>query len=753
MQNLEPWQRRIRTLLLLLILASAFTLRLTVLTTYETLPGWDPSSHISKAVTVVSSGHLETELFWYPPGFHFLLAILFLFTGVTTISQPSFMLIKLLMATISALQVLVVYLVGRKVYGSPTVGLIGAILMTVSLRQLEMLGWGGYPNITGMLFLGLSLYLLSAHYQPQASTNIAILTAIFGLILSHSISTFVFVAIILFHLFSFSLISRRPPRREILAAAFSLLIVFGFYIAFAREHMLFILSLIAGYSPHISTTNQYVETFGEIPAYLTPLGTLSTLLFARERKEKQRELALLISWILVPFILFQTNFIARFANRFSYFMTYPMTFLSAFALKFTAEKTYPRITGRTPNFPQSSKGIIALALCLILSISGTNSLISGVPARASQYASYYLVCSLRDYDASIFARARTLTTANILAAYPADPWISILTERKTSQADVESVNFSMENAITAVQETDPYNVGRNPALYLKVGGESYEALRLKDKDLRIEFVTHDSERHSIDLSEAYYEKVQWFKRSSESISLRYIFKDRFFTLEKFVTIRNTSPLVEFRYRITPNSQISSLSLTLNMVLNRDLQYYSLFIPGFFPWLNPWDNPTTKDRKDQFAYVSFPFTKIKDRFFALFDEDKPSLLAIRLGVDPFELTIGARSDRLIDSVKATYRYGSVSKGEQKDLSFDILATPLPQHTATSDMSGERILSLLEQNSWTPLESSDYSEVVASTPATYIQGREGRLPSAYLYDPHFDRIFDNGLSNLYAFHRTA
>jgi len=755
MQNLsEPRQDRIRVLLLLMTLSGAFALRLTVLVNYETLPGWDPSTHISKALTVVSEGHLATELFWYPPGFHFLLATLFLFAGLTTITQATFLLIKLFIATISAVQILVVYLVGRRVYGSPTVGLIGALLMTVSLRQIEMLGWGGYPNITGMLLMGLALYLISAHPGRQASTTISTLSMIFGLIVSHSISTFVFVAVVLFHLFSFSLISRRPLKREILAAVFSLLIVFGFYLTFASKHILFILNLISGYSPHISTTNPYVETFGELPAYLTPIGVLSTLLFARERIDRRRELALLISWLLVPFALFQTNFIARFANRFSYFMAYPMAFLPAFALKFTAEKAYPRIARRTPGpLSSSSKRIISIALCLILSAAGTIYLVSGVPARTSHYASYYLVCAPRDYDASILERTKTPTTANILAAYPADPWISLLTERETSQADVESVNFSMENPLTEVEETGPYNVGRNPSLYLKTDGESYEALRLKDGDLRIEFVAHDSERHSIDLSESYYEKVQWAQRSSESISLRYIFKDRFYTLEKLVTIRGTSPLVEFRYRITPNSRLSSLNLTLNMVLNRDLHYYSLFIPGFFAWLNPWDNPTARDRKGQFAYVSFPFTKIRDRFFALLDEDRPALLAIRLGVDPLELTIGARSDRRIDSVKATYRYGSVSRGEQKDLAFDILAIPLPRDTASSEMSRERILSLIEQESRMLLESRDYGEVVASTPATHIQGRVGRLPTGYLSDPHFNRIFDNGLSNLYALRRLS
>jgi len=137
MQNLsEPRQDRIRVLLLLMTLSGAFALRLTVLVNYETLPGWDPSTHISKALTVVSEGHLATELFWYPPGFHFLLATLFLFAGLTTITQATFLLIKLFIATISAVQILVVYLVGRRVYGSPTVGLIGALLMTVSLRQI-----------------------------------------------------------------------------------------------------------------------------------------------------------------------------------------------------------------------------------------------------------------------------------------------------------------------------------------------------------------------------------------------------------------------------------------------------------------------------------------------------------------------------------------------------------------------------------------------------------------------------------------
>ena len=747
----QPIQGRIRRLLLLLVLGGAFILRFTCLTTYSTLPGWDPSSHISKALTVLSSGHLRTGLFWYPPGFHFLLATLFLFSGLTTISPVSLLIIKLFVAVISTLQVVIVYLVARRVYNSPTVGLLGALLMSVSLRHIEMLGWGGYPNITGMFFMGSTLYLLASRSGWKPNVTITAITLISGLVLTHSISTFVFLAVVMFHLFSTSLISRKPPKRELLAALFSVLLVFSFYLTFAGKHILFILDLIAGYSPHISTTNPYVKIFGEIPAYLTPVGALSSLLFAWERRDKRREVALLLSWLLVPFAFYQTNFIARFANRFSYFMVSPMAFLPAFALKFTAGKVYPKIQrgvlGSRFSLPRET---IPLAVCLILSVGGTIHLVSDVPARILHYASYYLVCTPRDYDASVFARVKTPPTANILAAYPADPWISILTERSTSSADVESVNFSMDNSLVEVEETGPYNVGRNPALHLRVEGDSLEALRLKDRDVGIELVTQDSERYLTDLSEAQLQGVQWAERSADRISLRYVFRDRFYTLEKFVTIQSTSPLVEFRYRITPNSPLSSLNVTFKMTLNRELKYYSLFIPGFFPWLNPWDNPTAKDQSERFAYVSFPFTEIPDRFFSLFDEDKSALLAVRLGTDPQEMTIGARSDRRIDTVKATYRYGPVNRGERKEFTFDILAASLPHHPRPDGIGRELVLSLIRQETSTLLSSQDYLEVAGSTPATHIQGRIGRLPTGYLSDPHFNRILDNGLSNLYTFH---
>ncbi len=748
----QPMHDRVRVFFLLLLLGGGFILRFTCLATYNTLPGWDPSSHISKALTVLSSGHLTTRAFWYPPGFHFLLAVLFLFSGLTTISPPALLMIKLFVASISAFQVVVVYLVGRRVYDSPTVGLLGALFMAVSLRHVEMLGWGGYPNITGMFFMGLTLYLLSYRSDWKPSVIITIIAMISGLILTHSISTFVFVAIALFHLFSSSLFLRRPRKREILAALSALLLVFGFYLAFASKHILFILNLIAEYSPHISTTNPYVKIFGEIPSYLTPVGILASLFFAWKRRDKRREVILLISWLLVPFAFYQTNFIARFANRFSYFMVSPMAFLPAFALKFSAEKAYPKIQRElSKSHLNLHRGAIPLALCLILSVGGTIHLVSDVPARILYYSTYYLVCAPRDYDTSTFARTKTPPTANILAAYPADPWISILTERDTSSADVESVNFSMGNSLVEVEETGPYNVGRNPALHLNVKGDSYEALRLKDTDVTIEFMTQDSESHSTDLSETRYQSVQWVRRSTESISLRYVFKDRFYTLEKFVTIRSKSPLVEFRYRVTPNYPLSNLNVTFRMTVNRDLKYYSLFIPGFFPWLNPWDNPTVKDSKGRFAYVSFPFNEIPDRFFALYDEDKSALLAIRLGTDPQDLTIGARSDRRIDTVKATHRYDSANKGERKDFSFDILAASLPHQTELDEIGRELVLSLIQQESSTLLGSQDYREVVGDTPATYIQGREDRFPTGYLFDPRFNRVFDNGLSNLYAFHR--
>ena len=99
-----------------------------------------------------------------------------------------------------------------------------------------------------------------------------------------------------------------------------------------------------------------------------------------------------------------------------------------------------------------------------------------------------------------------------------------------------------------------------------------------------------------------------------------------------------------------------------------------------------------------------------------------------------------------------RYNSVRRGEEKDFAFDILGTALPQNSVLDDIQRKFIISLIQEEMWTHLESQDYIGVVESTAATHIQGRQNRLPTGYLLDPRFDRIFDNGLSNLYAFQRT-
>jgi hypothetical protein len=430
-----------------------------------------------------------------------------------------------------------------------------------------------------------------------------------------------------------------------------------------------------------------------------------------------------------------------------------MAFLPAFGLKLIAEKVFSGTRDEKTRPPSNPlKGTLVIALCLILSAGGTIHLISDIPTRISHYAGYYLVCTPRDYDTSLFAQMKTAPRSNILAAYPADPWISIITGKDTSSADVESTNFYMGNSIIGIEETNPYNTGRNPSLYLEIDEESYEALRLKDTNLKIDFVATDSDRHSTDPSEAKIQKVEWLKRSAESIILGYKFENRFYILEKTITIKNTSSLVEFKYRIIPKIFLSNLNITCGMILNRELKYYSLFIPEFFPWLNPWDRPTVKDDKGRFAYVSFPFHEIPDRFFALFDEDKDALIAVRLGTDPQEMTIGARSDRRIDTVKATYRYNSVSRGERIDFSFDILGASLPKDSVLDDIHKEFIISMIQKETLTHLESQDYIGVVELTPATHIQGRQNRLPTGYLFDPRFNKIFDNGLSNLYAFYRT-
>ena len=148
--------RHKRTLLLLLIFSFGFLCRVAVIFRNEYPPGSDIGLHGSIINLIMDSGelpswnpyHMGGEPLVTPPGFHFFVSTLILFSGMPLL------LAELVTAIFfSAIIVFPAYSITKRIWKSPNAGLLAAFFATISALSFEMLSWGGYTNVVSLALI------------------------------------------------------------------------------------------------------------------------------------------------------------------------------------------------------------------------------------------------------------------------------------------------------------------------------------------------------------------------------------------------------------------------------------------------------------------------------------------------------------------------------------------------------------------------------------------------------------------------
>jgi len=185
---------RLSTIELVFILIAASTLFVVTvhqMSTDGVLPGNDPAVHLAKAKQIVTDEKVSySEVAWYPPFFHVIVAILQIFAGTLDVMTSAFLL-KLFIAALNVLILLSTYLLSRKLFGIG-VAVASAVFTILSVPLLEMIFWGGYANFLGLAYIAFIFYILNKDFRITIKTFLLFLGA-FTIGLSHQLATFVFV--------------------------------------------------------------------------------------------------------------------------------------------------------------------------------------------------------------------------------------------------------------------------------------------------------------------------------------------------------------------------------------------------------------------------------------------------------------------------------------------------------------------------------------------------------------------------------
>jgi len=149
-------------LLLFAIFLFAFLYRF-LLMTHGTYPsGADIGLHNSVIYSITPNGNVDFLYNYYQmggglsltfPGYHIVVSQIMMLT-----SMPEYLVHAVVVSLFSSIIVLVSYLITRAVW-TESAAFVVAFLVAVSRFDLEMLLWGGYPNVVTLLLMPIAFYL------------------------------------------------------------------------------------------------------------------------------------------------------------------------------------------------------------------------------------------------------------------------------------------------------------------------------------------------------------------------------------------------------------------------------------------------------------------------------------------------------------------------------------------------------------------------------------------------------------------
>lgn len=185
--------------LMVLLLAFSFVYRVALMIRETFPPGADIGLHNSIIHSIMHSGPVDFLYNAYHmgggssvtfPGYHIFAAYVISFTGL-----PDYVAQAVVVSLFSTFIVAVAFILTRKVW-NVSAALIVAFLVAVSRFDIEMLMWGGFPNVVTLFLIPLAFYLFLEKDRLGVLPFLVSASLVSGAIfLTHSLSSIVFVAV------------------------------------------------------------------------------------------------------------------------------------------------------------------------------------------------------------------------------------------------------------------------------------------------------------------------------------------------------------------------------------------------------------------------------------------------------------------------------------------------------------------------------------------------------------------------------
>jgi hypothetical protein len=500
----------------------------------------------------------DQGVFQYPPLFFFMLIPLKMLVGPLEA-------LKLSGSLLFALQPLPSYFIGKKITGSRVGGVVAAYTTSLIPINIEMLGWGGYPNLLGLLLLSTNIYfILSAMGNPNLK-NIC-LTALTSMLipLAHHLTSIIHLGVLLTWIMLLALMRKingvKFPAYS-LTAALATMVLYRFLLAYPPQFVIF--NEAAYYGLRVNLLEALAWAI-KLPALLIlVIGIVAFIIRRRNILLQKTHQALLLAWILFPTIATQGYLlgVAIDYNRIFFFIIQPIPLIVA--APFAGQVNEP---SNTPvNFiGKNASATLARALSITFLAAtlliGVNTMANAAGWYSSQdpYGDYEKISALNwikhntAYN-SVFVADEYMgrwiegyaSRRTLLYMEPRFLYIKGQLERYYAASAILLADKEIRNGYIRILDQAMRNVSYAPIICFWSRGQYVEALTVDDSQLTLSLKASASK----------------ISENPPSIEVKYAGENGSQEIEKTITVRDF--IVQIDYNATRRLQNASIYISVS----------------------------------------------------------------------------------------------------------------------------------------------------------------------------------------------
>ena len=772
-------------LLLFLILVFSFIYRVVLMLRETFPPGADIGLHNSIIHSMTQSGNTNFLYNYYHmgggssvtfPGYHIFVSYIVLFTGM-----PDYVAQAVAVSLFSSLIVIVAFLLTRKVW-NVSAAIVVAFLVAVSRFDIEMVMWGGYPNVVTLMLIPLAFYLFLEKDKFSRLPFLVVTSLVCGAIfLTHSLSAVLFVAITLVTVFFGLILARKIGEKRtslltwLLPLILGALVISPFLIQVAPAYLG---SDAAAFTGGVTDIRQALLSTKVLPLdIVVPLFVFVFLIFVFSKYYVGKFLSvptiLLVLWWFIPTLLTQGYLVGLYTdyNRFLYYVILPVIMLIGLGLYHSARffarasdwlatlaKELPQVrisknkTLRRVMPHLERKNFLLLFMVVLVLYAFLSVPLFATPSRGIDAQRFYQLMDKPMYEAIQWAQNNTAPNAVFLTDAQYGWWFSGFAQRPTISA-VEpqyltnsrefepakaarymlDTDYLVDNGLIQVREDGGYIARHNPEFLIKLADQyfPYPFFNFDNSKTVISFRAGEPQLPmKMDLTQVPVSDMH-LENVNGSVSIYLTQQGQYFNFTQVTTV---SQGVQF-------ANMTVILATDDSSVTFDGVSFTMPTKGVYAQIG---NSSVVGQFDNYIYLGGPSVFVAGQI--VFTEGQPFVTPLN-GYLIMDYNLAAKSDAKMSLSLGVYQYEPDSTLKRTPLTDDSWEEFYQQLLA--DHAGNYTAKISDL----PMDIFDYRQALSAQNVSYIVMRDPEQIPRLAKDPAFSLVFINNEVAIFQVHKAT